>query len=151
MRRLLCALLCAIWPIAAGAQSTGPTALLADELRVFGSTLDARGNVTLWVNGQQLDAERVIFDRATNSLQIQGPIRLQDGAGTVILADQADLDLDTQAAVLRDARLILEQRLQMAAVEIARPNARYTGLFKVAMTSCYVCAGGTPIWQIRAR
>ncbi len=152
MRRLLLCVIFTLWTAAPlWAQTISPTTLLADQITVSGTILTAQGNVSLWVNGQQITAQMIRYDQATNQLRIEGPIRLQDGADTVILAQQADLDLTLQRSILRDARLVLENRLQMAAAEIARPNARYTGLFKVAITSCYVCQGQTPIWQIRAR
>ena len=155
-RRLLPLAFCLA--VAAGASSMAQTAepllatLVADRVSVDAERrLIAEGNVEVFFDGARLTASRVIYDRAADEVLIDGPIRLIDGSGSVLIADSAQLDADLSDGLLRSARLVLEQQLQLAAAEIARDGGRYTRLRRVVASSCEVCAGNpTPLWEIRA-
>ena len=41
--------------------------------------------------------------------------------------------------------------MQIAAAQISRVNATYSQASHVSATSCFICAGQTPLWQIRAK
>ena len=130
-----------------------PASLIADRIRVEGSTqIVAEGNVEVVQGDQRLMASRVVFDNTTGELTIEGPIRIEDGGDILLLASAAQLDADLRNGLLRSARLVLYQQLQIAAAEIARVDGRYTQLYKTVASSCQVCANNpTPLWQIRAR
>ncbi len=158
MRARLAAL--ALWllaalPLAARPVDTPPppATLLADSIEISGDRrLVASGSVEVLYEGRRLRAERVIYDRQTGRLHIDGPIVLSDGAGTVLLADAADLSPDLRDGLLQSARIVLERRLQIAATEIARIGGRYTRLSRAVASSCHVCARQeTPLWEIRAQ
>ena len=77
---------------------------------------------------------------------------LADGSGTVILASQAELKADMTEGILRSARVVMNQQMQLAAAEVMRIDDRYTAMTRVVASSCKVCAGDpTPLWEIRAR
>src|SRR5690606_35639045 len=153
MRRLLLALLfwLAALPLTARAQEAAT--LVAD--RVFltaDDRLTAEGAVEVFYKGARLTARRIVYDGATEELAIGGPITLTDGAGMVILADQAELSRDLTEGVLRSARMVLDEQLQIAADEIARSSGRFTRASRVVAASCQVCpSNSTPLWEIRAR
>lgn len=153
MRRLLAllaTLLCLTLPALAQDQAT----LVSDSLQITGDTrLIADGNVEVFFKGNRLKASRIVFDQATNRLEITGPLVLTEESGnTIILASQADLSADLSEGILTSARLVLNQQLQMAANRIVRVAGRYTALQTVAASSCKVCEGDpTPLWEIRAR
>jgi len=136
-------------PLMAQDQAT----LVADDLAIRNNdVLTATGQVEVFYQGQRLRASRVEYDRARDSLLISGPITLDDGKGTVILADQAELSGDMRDGVLRSARVVLSQQLQLAAAEVNRIGDRYTRLGRSVASSCQVCASNpTPLWEIRAR
>lgn len=141
----------AVFGIAAQAQDKAT--LIADSVAINGNdTLVAAGHVEIFFKGQRLTAEQIVFDQAHDRLLIVGPIVLTDGAGTTILASQAELSADLTEGVLTSARLVLQQQLQMAAAELVRVDGRYTALNKVVASSCQVCkANPVPLWEIRAR
>lgn len=151
MRRLLIllALLWAALPAAAQDRAT----LIADSLAIQGDdVLVADGNVEVFYQGTTLTAASIIYDRQADRLRIAGPIRIRDGNGDVILADQAELSGDLSEGILTSARLVLDQQLQLAAAELVRVSGRYTALNRVAASSCKICPGSsTPLWEIRAR
>ncbi len=143
----------AIAPFAAFAQVTGPATLVADTVWIDGNnTLTAEGHVEILHGTTRIKASRIIYAGASSSLQIDGPITMINGDEIIILADSAAMDSDLQNGILRGARMVLNQQVQLAAAEINRVNGRYTQLYKTVASSCQVCADNpVPLWQIRAR
>jgi len=129
-----------------------PAVLIADSLQVQGrNVLIATGNIEVFHGERRLKARKITFDRQNDLLTIEGPITLTDGAETVILADSAELDPSFQNGLMTGARMIFEQRAQLAARQLSRIGGRYSQLYKVAATSCRVCnSDEPPLWQIRA-
>ena len=153
MRRLTRAFSVMLALLAAPVLAQDRASLVADSLNITGSdTLIARGHVEIFFKGQRLSATSIVYDRANDRLIIEGPIVLNDGQGSFILASQAELSADLTEGVLQSARMVMNQQLQLAAAEIMRVGGRYTALNRVAASSCKVCAGDpTPLWEIRAR
>ncbi|NSX55724.1 LPS-assembly protein LptD [Parasulfitobacter algicola] len=147
---VVCILLCTtLFPAIAQEAAT----LVADRVLLQGETrLIAEGNVEVFQDGQRLKAERVIYDQTTETLTIEGPITLIDGNRTIIMADSAELDQGFRNGILTGARIVFEEKLQLAANQITRVDGRYTQMYKVVATSCQVCGqDDAPLWQIRAR
>lgn len=146
----LCVSLLFLAPVRGTAQELA--SLVADTIAVDPSgRVTASGNVEVYYQGTRLTAASVSYDRTGDRLSITGPIRVTDANGTVLLADQAELDRDLRNGVLISARMVVDQQLQIAANEIARVNDRYTRLDRIVASSCEVCASNpTPIWEIRA-
>lgn len=153
MTRLLILLLFVFLPRLAAAQETAPAVLVADEVVLTrDKVLIATGNVQVFQGDVGLTASRITYDQRGDLLQIDGPIRMQDGPDTVVLASAAELDRRLYRGILQSARMVIDQQLQLAAVQINRVDARYSQLYKTAVTSCRVCNDGRPpLWQIRAR
>lgn len=153
MARLL-ALFAILLTLAIPARAQDSATLVSDSLEITGDTrLIADGNVEVFFKGRRLKAQRIVFDQATDRLEITGPIVLTEESGeTLILASQAELAADLSEGILTSARLVLNQQLQMAADKMLRVAGRYTALQSVAASSCKVCKGDpTPLWEIRAR
>ncbi|MGJ8612083.1 MAG: LPS-assembly protein LptD, partial [Octadecabacter sp.] len=150
--RFLFAFLLSLLPVMAHAQ--GAATLVADNVFVpaGGQQLIAEGNVEVFYDGTRLSARRITFDQATDRLTIDGPVFIVTPDGTILTADVASLDPQLENGILRGARLVLDEQLQLAATQIDRVDGRYTQLYQVAATSCHICADGeTPLWEIRAR
>ncbi len=135
------------------ADPEAPAVLVADEVLVSeDKTLIARGNVEVFQDGVSLTATSITYDPSLEKLVLEGPLVLKDGEDIRILASQGELDRDLQNGILQSARVVLSQRLQLAAVQINRAGGRYNQLYKAAVTSCRVCDDGRPpLWQIRAK
>jgi LPS-assembly protein len=148
--------LLAIWLSLAGpaqAQQDAPvTALVADLVRIDGNDrLIATGNVEVFSRDTRLRASSILYDRTTDRVTIEGPIELRNAEGTIVLADQAELDTDLTDGILRGARIVLNEQLQIAGAEMARRQGRFNDLRQVTASSCKVCeTGETPLWEIRA-
>lgn len=138
----------------ADVRAQGAATLVADSVTIpaGGQQLVARGNVEVFYDGTRLSAQAITFDQATDRLIIDGPIFIVGPDGTIFTADQASLDPQLENGILRGARLVLDQQLQLGASQIDRVDGRFTQLYQVAATSCHICANGeTPLWEIRAR
>ncbi|WP_245216171.1 LPS-assembly protein LptD [Sagittula salina] len=134
-------------------ESQAPALLIADNVFVDGEdTLVATGNVEALQGDYRLTATKITYDRVGNLLTIDGPIRVEDPEnGVLILADQAEVDQGFMNGLIRGARMVIDQQLQLAAVEARRVDGRYTQLSRVSVSSCQVCgANEVPLWQIRA-
>lgn len=147
---MLCAIVLLIRTPLVAAQDLAT--LVAERVEITGtSVLIAEGDVEIFFKGRRLKAQRIVYDKATDRLEISGPIVLVDASGNFILADQADLSADLTEGVLKSARFVLNQQLQLAASEVQRIGGRYTRLGRTVASSCQVCAANpTPLWEIRA-
>ena len=154
MIRLFLALILLL-PFAARAQTLPDNAtLVADSVTLQSPTvLAAKGHVEVFFNGQHVTASAIIYDKAANQLHITGPIRIDNGKGELILADQADLSADLTEGLLTSARIVMDQKLQLVAGAVLRSDGgRYTAMRQVVASSCSICkTSSTPLWEIRAR
>ena len=140
--------------LAQGAVAQDRATLVADNVMITSEdTLIASGHVEVYFRGQRLTASSIEYDQTADRLIISGPIRIEDGNGNVFLAEQADLSADLAEGILVSARLVLNQRLQLAAAELVRADGgNLTAMRRVAASSCTICPGNpTPLWEIRAR
>lgn len=130
-----------------------PALLVADKVFITPERkLVAEGNVEAFQGDVKLSARRVVYDRETGELTLEGPIRIDQGGDSTILADSGQLDSGIQNGLLIGARMVFDQQIQIASVQAKRAAGRYTQFSKVSATSCHVCANGKPpLWQIRAR
>jgi LPS-assembly protein len=133
-------------------EQTAPAMLVADQLFITPDrTLVAEGNVEAFQGDTRLRAAKITFDQTTGTLDIEGPIRIDQGDTITILASAAELDRDLRNGLLTGARMVFQQQLQLASLQMSRVGGRYTQLYKTAATSCDVCDDGRPpLWQIRA-
>lgn len=126
--------------------------LIADAVSFDGGDkVTATGNVEIFYEGQRVLADRLVYDESTDELQVFGPITLIEASGNVLTATFAQLSGDLKEGIMRGARLVLQEQMQIAATEINRVDGRYTQLTKTVASSCRVCGDNpTPLWQIRA-
>ena len=138
-----------------GQETAAPALLIADAIDFSSETgmLAAKGNVEVFYDGVQLKADEIRYDRTADSLSIMGPITLRDDETTVIFADFAELSSDLQSGLLRGARLVLDEQLQIAATEISRSSdGRFVQAYQTVASSCTICAENpVPLWQIRSK
>jgi LPS-assembly protein len=137
-------------PAAPGAEQ--PAVLVADQLFITPDRrLIAQGNVEAFQGDVRLQAQKITFEQSSGQLQIEGPIRIDQGGEITILANAAEMDRTLSDGLLTGARMVFQQQLQLASLQMTRVGGRYTQLYKTSVTSCHVCEDGKPpLWQIRA-
>lgn len=136
----------------AHAQQSGFATLLADQLYLDGpNRLIAQGNVEALFQGARLTASRIVYDRATGAMQITGPLVLTEGARVIVLADSAELRDGLRLGLIRSARVVLDEQLQIAANTVERRSERFTEMNDVIASACEICPErNTPLWEVRA-
>ena len=142
-------------PVAlAQAQGTeSPATLVADTVFIDADgRLTAAGSVEVFHGPARMTAGSLIYDPATERLQIEGPITIvENGGNTILLASAAELSADLTNGILTGARIVLDRQLQIAAAEISRVSGRYNRATRVRASACEVCASNPiPVWEIRA-
>jgi len=152
--RIFWVLFVALLPVLGAVPLAAQTAatLLADQISVTSKgALAARGNVEAFFEGTRLSAVGILYDPSTDRLIFEGPILIRLTDGTIFSAERADLDPRLENGLLLGARMVLDRQLQFAAQQISRSEGRFTELERVVATSCQVCAGEAPLWEIRAK
>lgn len=141
-----------IFTPAVAQDQAGFATLLADRLFLDGpNRLIAEGNVEAFFAQARLTAARVVYDRSTGAMQITGPLVLTEGASTVLLADSAELREGLRLGLIRSARVVMEQQLQIAANTVERRSERFTEMNNVIASACEICPDTeTPLWEVRA-
>lgn len=160
-RRLAALVFIALAPAAAAAQAARPAAqpgeapstLVADQVTFEGDeVLVATGNVEVFSEGRRLRADRLVYDRRSDRVQVEGNVRLREADGTIVEGTEATFDERFEEGILRSARIILNGRTQIAGAEMIRREGRFNDLRQVTASSCRVCTPGeTPLWELRAR
>ena len=141
----------AMLSVPARAQDVDAALLVADSVMITeDERLVAIGNVEAFYDGIRLFTDEIIYDQKRDELIIKGPVQLTQKNGDVMIADSADLDSKLENGILRGARYVLDQELQILSAQTDRVEGRHTVLRKVIATSCQICGTGIPIWQIRA-
>lgn len=155
----LAAVACAIWMAMSSASwaqqsdTEEPVTLVADRI-IFArenGMLQASGHVEIFIGGAKLEARSLTYSRAQDRIKVEGPLTITQENGHVFVAEYAELSGDLRDGILHSARLVLSQQVQIAAAEMERSEGRYTRLYKTVTSSCRVCPGSRPVWQIRAK
>lgn len=136
------------------AQQTPPISLLADSIRLNQNSgmLIASGNVQIFYEGRLLTAAEIRYDSQARTISAVGPLSIREPNGTVFTAEFAELSENIRDGVIRGARLLLADQLQLASAEIRRTADRFNSMTNVIASSCQVCVSRpTPVWQIRAQ
>lgn len=139
--------------LATAQEGNAPSTLIADRVEIDADgVLVATGNVEALQGDARMKAQRVAYDPETERLTVEGPIILTQGENTVVLANSAELSTDLRDGLMKSARVVLDQQLQIGAAELNRVGGRYTQLYNTVSSSCEVCAARpVPLWQIRAK
>lgn len=111
----------------------------------------AAGRVETTYEGRTLRAERVIYDRAKQTLRAQGGVEVIQADGSVLTAQELEFDDELASGVaIRFATRLADGSTLAAQTAIRSPGGR-TDLSQVVYTACPVCADGDdPTWSLRA-
>ena len=128
-----------------------PVRMIADRIEIApDGDLIARGDIEIFYGPQNLSAEEIRYDTETETFNVMGPILYTDENGDTIQAEFAELSRDLQNGLLKSARIMLENQLELQAAEMERIDGITAELRGVAATSCISCDTRPPLWQIRA-
>ena len=128
-----------------------PVRMIADRIEIApDGDLIASGDIEIFHGAENLIAEEIRYDTETETLNVTGPILYTDENGDTIEAEFAELSRNLQNGLLKSARIMLENQLELQAAEMERIDGITAELRGVAATSCISCDTRPPLWQIRA-
>ena len=128
-----------------------PVRMIADRIEIApDGDLIASSDIEIFYGAENLIAEEIRYDTETETLNVTGPILFTDENGDTIEAEFAELSRDLQNGLLKSARIMLEDQLELQAAEMERIDGITAELRGVAATSCISCDTRPPLWQIRA-
>ena len=140
---------------AAAAQHPDKLIVEADEL-VYDKdhdTVSAVGAVQLYYKHRVLQADRVIYNRATKRVYAEGRAKLTDEKGNVTYASRFDLTDDFAAGFAEGVKVLSTEKTRFTSPRIERSAGAVTVLNGGVYTACEPCKDHPerpPFWQIRA-
>ncbi|MGD1016930.1 MAG: LPS-assembly protein LptD, partial [Roseiarcus sp.] len=140
---------------AAAAQHPDKLIVEADEL-VYDKdhdTVSAVGAVQLYYKHRVLQADRVIYNRATKRVYAEGRAKLTDERGNVTYASRFDLTDDFGAGFAEGVKVLSTEKTLFTSPRIERSAGAVTVLNGGVYTACEPCKDHPerpPFWQIRA-
>jgi LPS-assembly protein len=144
-------------PAQSSTQAKPPDKLLidADEL-VYDkdkNTISAVGSVQLFYEGRVLQADRVIYDRASKRVYAEGHAKMTDEHGNVVYGSRFALSDDFRDGFIDSVQVLTTDKTRFTSPRIERSNGDVTVLQKGAYTACEPCKDHPerpPFWQVRA-
>ena len=115
--------------------------------------IEASGNVIVVKDHLILYTNKLIYDASTDSIIIPGKLRLYDNIKKEeTYGSYGELSSDLRDGILKSARIIQKQKLQITAGKLEQEEGRYTVFNKAVTSYCKICReNSTPIWEIRSR
>ena len=117
------------------------------------NTVSAVGSVQLFYQGRVLQADRVIYDRATKRVYAEGHAKMTDEHGNVVYGSRFELSDDFRDGFIDSVQVLTTDKTRFTSPRVERSNGDVTVLQKGAYTACEPCKDHPerpPFWQVRA-
>lgn len=117
------------------------------------NSLTAVGNVEFSQNGETVQADTVIYDRANEVVIAKGNVKMWQKTGEVLFANYAELSRDMRQGFIDQIAILLSDNSRAIGTAGERTEGRYTRIDKGLYTACAPCAKNRakpPLWQVRA-
>ncbi len=139
---------------AAAAQNPDKLILEANEL-IYDkdhNTVSAVGGAVLYYKHRILQADRVVYNRATKRLYAEGHAKLTDEKGNITYASRFDLTDDFGAGFAEGVEMMSTEKTRFTAPRIERSGGVtvFNGGVYTACEPCMDHPDRPPLWQVRA-
>lgn len=117
----------------------------------------AEGNARVYYRGRVLEADRIVYQRATGRVYAEGHARLTEENGTVLHAERFDLTDDFRDGFIESLRVDTADQTNFSAPRAERIDADTTVFDKGTYTACEACnackddPSKPPLWRVRAK
>ncbi len=115
--------------------------------------VSAIGSVQLFYQGRVLQADRVIYNRATKRVYAEGHAKMTDEHGDVVYGSRFELSDNFRDGFIDSVQLLTSDKTRFTSPRVERTNGDITVLSKGAYTACEPCKNHPerpPFWQVRA-
>ena len=117
------------------------------------NTVSAIGSVQLFYQGRVLQADRVVYNRATKRVYADGHAKMTDEHGDVVYGSRFELSDNFANGFIDSVQLLTSDKTRFTSPRVERTNGEITVLSKGAYTACEPCEDHPdrpPFWQVRA-
>lgn len=117
----------------------------------------AAGNIEISQNNRILVADRLVYDKQADTVYAQGNISLLEPNGSVIFAEQIQLNNGMRQGVVNEIQARFNDESLLAATQAKRINEKKYILKNAVYSPCSLCNNNTkkheesPLWQIKAK
>ncbi|HXZ17042.1 MAG TPA: LPS assembly protein LptD, partial [Roseiarcus sp.] len=142
-------------PPAAPAKPQDKLVIDADQL-IYDKDKDivsAAGSVQLFYQGRTLQADRVVYNRATKRVYAEGHAKMTDEHGDVVYGTRFELDEGFRNGFIDSVQALTSDKTRFTSPRGERTNGDVTVLEKGSYTACEPCKDHPerpPFWQVRA-
>jgi len=116
-------------------------------------TVTAQGSVQLFYQGRILQADRVVYNRATKRVYAEGHAKMTDEHGDVVYGTRFDLSENFRDGFIDSVQALTSDKTRFTSPRGERMNGDVTVLEKGSYTACEPCKDHPerpPFWQVRA-
>ena len=117
------------------------------------NTVSAVGSVQLFYQGRVLQADRVVYNRATKRVYAEGHAKMTDEHGDVVYGSRFELSDNFRDGFIDSVQVLTSDKTRFTSPRVERSNGDVTVLRKGAYTACEPCKDHPerpPFWQVRA-
>jgi LPS-assembly protein len=118
------------------------------------NTVEAVGDVQIFYQGRTLEADRVVYNRATKRVFAQGNARMTEANGQVVTGSRFDLTDDFRDGFIDTLRTENPDRSRFSAPRAERSAGDTVSFESGTYTACEPCKDNPekpPLWQVKAR
>jgi LPS-assembly protein len=115
--------------------------------------VSAVGSVQLFYQGRILQADRVVYYRATKRVYAEGHAKMTDEHGDIVYGSRFELSDNFRDGFIDSVQLLTSDKTRFTSPRVERSNGDVTVLEKGAYTACEPCKDHPewpPFWQVRA-
>lgn len=132
-----------------------PILIEADQFKFIGDENDSKtiaiGNVIAVQDNQTIMAEFVEYDKKTDILIAQDKVKILEKEGYIIEADKIILSDKLKFGSINNFTVLMPDKSTLKGEFAKREQEYITDIDKGFYTSCQVCEGKSPIWDIQAK
>ena len=117
------------------------------------NTVSAVGSVQLFYQGRVLQADRVVYNRATKRVYAEGHAEMTDEHGDIVYGNRFELSDNFRDGFIDSVQVLTADKTRFTSPRVERSNGDVTVLSKGAYTACEPCKDHPerpPFWQVRA-
>jgi LPS-assembly protein len=117
------------------------------------NTVTASGSVQLFYQGRTLQADRVVYNRATKHVYAEGHAKMTDEHGDVVYGSRFELSENFRDGFIDSVQALTSDKTHFSSPRGERMNGDVTVLEKASYTACEPCKDHPerpPFWQVRA-
>ncbi len=116
-------------------------------------TVTAAGSVQLFYQGRILQADRVVYNRATKRVYAEGHAKMTDEHGDIVYGTRFELSENFRDGFIDSVQALTSDKTRFTSPRGERMNGDVTVLDKGSYTACEPCKDHPerpPFWQVRA-